>query len=88
MTYTSSFANMFYVFLEPSEKPKTYFKLICVKNQDEKIVGLHGIGRAMDEMLQGFAIALKLGATKQQFDSVVAIHPTSSEEFVTMNPKY
>ena len=44
----------------------------------------HGIGYGMDEILQGFAVALKMGATKQDFDNTIAIHPTSSEEFVTM----
>lgn len=58
-------------------------KLVCV-GADEKIVGIHGIGFGMDEMLQGFAVALKMGATKKDFDNTVAIHPTASEEFVTM----
>lgn len=51
---------------------------------EEKIVGIHGIGFGMDEMLQGFAVAVKMGATKRDFDNTVAIHPTASEEFVTM----
>ncbi len=58
-------------------------KLICA-GEDEKVVGLHGIGFAVDEMIQGFGVAMKMGATKADFDSVVAIHPTGSEEFVTM----
>ncbi|WP_305837204.1 glutathione-disulfide reductase [Photobacterium leiognathi] len=58
-------------------------KLICA-GDDEKVVGLHGIGFAVDEMIQGFGVAMKMGATKADFDSVVAIHPTGSEEFVTM----
>ncbi len=44
-------------------------------------MGIHGIGFGMDEMLQGFAVALKMGATKKDFDNTVAIHPTASEEF-------
>jgi glutathione reductase (NADPH) len=56
-------------------------KLVCV-GPEEKIVGIHGIG--MDEVLQGFAVALKMGATKRDFDNTVAIHPTAAEEFVTM----
>lgn len=51
-----------------------------------QVVGLHVIGEGADEMLQGFGIALKLGATKADFDSCVAIHPTASEEFVTLPP--
>ena len=66
-----------------SHRQATYMKLICA-GTDEKVIGLHGIGYAMDEILQGFAVAIKMGATKKDFDSCVAIHPTSAEEFVTM----
>ncbi|MGL5358919.1 MAG: glutathione-disulfide reductase, partial [Shewanella sp.] len=58
-------------------------KLVC-QGKDEKVVGIHGIGFGMDEILQGFGVALKMGATKADFDAVVAIHPTGAEEFVTM----
>jgi glutathione reductase (NADPH) len=58
-------------------------KLIAVGAQ-EKIVGCHIIGHGADEMLQGFAVAIKMGATKKDFDNTVAIHPTSAEELVTM----
>lgn len=64
-------------------KVPTKMKLIC-QGPDEKIVGCHIIGFGADEMLQGFAVAIKMGATKADFDSTVAIHPTSSEELVTM----
>ena len=60
-------------------------KLVCV-GDEERVVGLHVIGYAADEMLQGFGVALKMGATKADFDSCVAIHPTAAEEFVTMAP--
>ncbi|WP_124058567.1 glutathione-disulfide reductase [Vaginisenegalia massiliensis] len=59
------------------------FKLIC-QGPNERIVGLHAIGHGVDEMIQGFAVAIKMGATKPDFDATVAIHPTGSEEFVTM----
>ena len=49
-----------------------------------QVIGLHMIGQYCDEMLQGFSVAIKMGATKAQFDDTVAIHPTSSEELVTM----
>ncbi len=62
---------------------KTAMKLITI-GEHEKIAGLHVIGHGADEMLQGFAVAVKMGATKQDFDDTVAIHPTSAEEFVTM----
>jgi glutathione reductase (NADPH) len=50
----------------------------------EKIIGCHIIGVGADEMLQGFAVAIRMGATKQDFDDTVAIHPTSAEELVTL----
>jgi glutathione reductase (NADPH) len=50
----------------------------------ERVVGCHLIGDGVDEMLQGFSVAIRMGATKQDFDDTVAIHPTSSEELVTM----
>lgn len=62
---------------------KTMLKLVCA-GDDERIVGLHGIGPGMDEMLQGFAVAVRMGATYADFLKTVAIHPTSAEEFVTM----
>lgn len=53
---------------------------------DERVLGLHVIGMGADEMLQGFGVALKMGATKADFDDCVAIHPTAAEEFVTLPP--
>ena len=79
--YTSRFTNMYHALTQHS--PRTAMKLICV-GADEKIVGVHVIGRGADEMLQGFAVALKMGATKKDFDNTVAIHPTAAEELVTM----
>ncbi len=79
--YSSTFTPMFFSLVQ--QKQKCSMKLICV-GDDEKIVGLHGIGLGMDEMLQGFAVAIKMGATKKDFDNTVAIHPTGAEEFVTM----
>ncbi|MGI2029316.1 glutathione-disulfide reductase [Endozoicomonas acroporae] len=79
--YTSQFTAM-YSALTRHRQPSR-MKLITV-GAEEKIVGIHAIGHGADEMLQGFAVALKMGATKAQFDDTVAIHPTSAEEFVTM----
>lgn len=73
---------MFHAMTE--RKPTTFMKLICVKSESERVVGLHCIGLGCDEMIQGFGVAIKMGATKTDFDNCVAIHPTSSEEFVTM----
>ncbi len=79
--YQSSFTAM-YTAVTRHRQPAR-MKLVCV-GAEEKIVGIHGIGYGMDEMLQGFAVALKMGATKRDFDNTVAIHPTAAEEFVTM----
>lgn len=79
--YTSSFASMYTAVTR--HRQMTKMKLICA-GENEKVVGLHGIGHGMDEILQGFAVAIKMGATKADFDACVAIHPTSAEEFVTL----
>eukprot|EP00163_Fabomonas_tropica_P003139 TRINITY_DN1261_c0_g1_i11.p3 TRINITY_DN1261_c0_g1~~TRINITY_DN1261_c0_g1_i11.p3 ORF type:complete len:151 (+),score=44.97 TRINITY_DN1261_c0_g1_i11:619-1071(+) len=79
--YKSTFNGMAHAVC--TRKVKSGMKLICTL-PDEKIVGLHVIGDGADEMLQGFGVAIKMGATKADFDSCVAIHPTSAEEFVTM----
>lgn len=79
--YQSSFTAM-YTGVTRHRQPSR-MKLVCV-GLEEKIVGIHGIGLDMDEILQGFAVALKMGATKRDFDNTVAIHPTVAEEFVTM----
>lgn len=79
--YKSSFTAMYTAVT--SHRQPCRMKLVCV-GAEEKIVGIHGIGYGMDEMLQGFAVALKMGATKKDFDNTVAIHPTGAEEFVTM----
>jgi len=79
--YQSGFTAMYTAVTKHRQPCK--MKLVCA-GPDEKVVGLHGIGFAVDEMIQGFAVAMKMGATKADFDAVVAIHPTGSEEFVTM----
>lgn len=86
--YTSSFVNLWYGPFyegEVGEKPLTKYKLVCV-GAEERVVGLHAIGMASDEVLQGFGVAMKMGACKADFDNCVAIHPTAAEEFVTMAP--
>ena len=79
--YQSEFTPMRYALSE--HKVTTAMKLICAGPQ-QKIVGIHIIGDNADEMLQGFAVAVKMGATKADFDSTMAIHPSSAEELVTM----
>jgi len=79
--YQTSFTAMYNAI---SDHPvTTAMKLVCL-GEEEKVIGVHIIGPGADEMLQGFAVAVRMGATKRDFDDTVAIHPTSSEELVTM----
>jgi glutathione reductase (NADPH) len=79
--YETAFVPMFHALTEA--KPKTAMKLVTV-GADERVVGCHVIGPGADEMIQGFAVALKMGARKADLDDTVAVHPTSAEELVTM----
>ena len=83
--YHTKFTAMFYDF-HPAEEKKlnpTEYKLI-VEGPEEKVVGLHILGQGTSEMMQGFGVAVKMGAKKRDFDACVAIHPTSAEELVTL----
>ena len=79
--YESRFTTMLYALGD--HKEPSAMKLVTV-GSDEDIVGCHVIGDGADEMMQGFAVAVRMGATKKDFDDTVAIHPTSAEELVTM----
>jgi glutathione reductase (NADPH) len=79
--FTRSFVPMFNALTEPPER--THMKLVTVGDEC-RVVGVHLAGRDVEEMLQGFAVALRMGATKSDLDDTVAIHPTSAEELVTM----
>lgn len=81
--YQTQFAPMVDTF-ENHPHP-TVMKLVTA-GEEEKVVGIHMMGTGVDEMLQGFAVAVKMGATKADFDNTIAIHPTSSEELVTLKP--
>ncbi|RGB24495.1 hypothetical protein C1646_821575 [Rhizophagus diaphanus] len=80
-SYTSKFVNLYNSMTE--HKPVTAYKLVVV-GKEEKVVGVHLVGRDSAEILQGFSVAVKMGATKNDFDNTVAIHPTAAEELVTM----
>jgi glutathione reductase (NADPH) len=80
-TYVTRFTKMYYAMTD--HKPKTSMKLVTA-GPDERVVGVHVIGLGADEMLQGFAVAVRMGATKADFDRTVAIHPTAAEELVTL----
>ena len=79
--YSTRFKALYYGLLDT--KQDTAMKLVCV-GPDERVVGVHVIGIGADEMVQGFAVAVRMGATKRDFDDTVAIHPTSAEELVTL----
>jgi glutathione reductase (NADPH) len=79
--YQAVFTPMYHAFT--TRKAKMAIKLI-VTGEDEKVVGIHVIGPGSDELLQGFAVAVEMGATKRDFDATVAIHPTVAEELVTL----
>jgi len=80
--YETSFNSLYYGVLD--EKVGSRMKLVCV-GEEERVVGAHIIGDGADEMLQGFAVAVRMGAAKRDLDDTVAIHPTSAEELVTMS---
>ena len=79
--FSSTFVPMYYAPL--TRKRRAAMKLVTV-GPEQRIVGLHVVGQGADEMMQGFAVAVRMGATKRDFDDTVAIHPTAAEEFVTM----
>ena len=76
--YQTNFTAMYFAMMEPEDKQPTAYKLVCA-GKEEKVVG---VGSA--EMLQGFGVAIRMGATKADFDRCVAIHPVSAEELVTL----
>jgi len=80
--YNSQFTALYQAMTDDYRDP-TRMKLICA-GEEQKVVGLHSIGFGSDELLQGFSVAMKMGATKADFDNTIAIHPTSAEEFVTL----
>ncbi|EJD53022.1 glutathione-disulfide reductase [Auricularia subglabra TFB-10046 SS5] len=81
--YKSSFRAMYFAMLPEEHKEPTMYKLICA-GPEEKVVGLHIIGLGSDEITQGFGVAIKMGATKADFDECVAIHPTYALKLVTL----
>ncbi|KAF1810135.1 hypothetical protein P152DRAFT_421790 [Eremomyces bilateralis CBS 781.70] len=81
--YSTGFTDMYFAMMEPEDKGPTAYKLVCA-GPEEKVVGLHIMGSSSSEILQGFGVAVKMGATKKDFDQCVAIHPSSAEELVTL----
>ncbi len=79
--YRSQFNQLYFSMTE--NKVPTLMKLVCVL-PEEKVVGVHGVGKGMDEVIQGFSVGVKLGMCKKDLDLTVGVHPTAAEEFVTM----
>lgn len=79
--YKSAFVPMYHALT--TRKPRAQMKLVTT-GPEQRVIGVHVIGEGADEMMQGFAVAVRMGATKRDFDDTVAIHPTSAEELVTM----
>jgi glutathione reductase (NADPH) len=79
--YSSGFTPMYYALGD--KKQRSVMKLVVV-GDDERVLGCHVIGEGADEMMQGFAVAMRMGATKADFDDTVAIHPSNAEGLVTM----
>lgn len=79
--YRAEFVPMYHAVT--THKPKARMKLVTT-GAEEKVVGCHLAGPGADEILQGFAVAIRMGATKRDFDDTVAIHPTLAEELVTL----
>jgi len=81
--YTTKFRSMYFAFIDEDHREPTAYKLIVV-GEEERIVGVHMVGQGSDEAMQGFGVAVKMGALKKDFDDTLAIHPTSAEELVTL----
>jgi len=83
-TYRSTFTPMKHTLTGRDEK--TLMKLVVERDTD-RVVGLHVVGPDAGEIVQGFAVAVRMGATKAQFDATLGIHPTAAEELVTMRER-
>lgn len=77
-TDKSSFRALYFSMIDEEHKEPSVYKLVCV-GPEERVVGVHIIGLGSDEVMQGFGVAVKMGATKEDLDNTVAIHPTSAE---------
>jgi len=86
--YKADFFNLFETLdADKSKREKSLYKLICLKSEQDKIIGAQLIGRGTDEVMQTLSVAIKMGARKRDLDQTLAIHPTASEELVLMDPK-
>mmetsp|Transcript_16818 Transcript_16818/g.14724 ORF Transcript_16818/g.14724 Transcript_16818/m.14724 type:complete len:129 (-) Transcript_16818:95-481(-) len=85
VVFTRQFKSLEWMFAPENHPGRVFIKMICEKEKDMKVIGLHYLGQNSGEIIQGFAIPVKLGLTKEQFDQVVKIHPTAAEEVLTLD---
>lgn len=87
-TYNTAFTPLYYGpwDVPPTAKPRTQMRVVCEKQDPERLLGIHVIGPGADELIQGFGVVVKMGGGKGDLDACVAIHPTSAEELVTLAP--
>ena len=86
--YSSNLTPLYFSLItNKDKKEKGIIKLICLKSENDRVIGIQGVGRGMDEILQGFAVAMNLGATKSDFNDTVAIHPSVAEDIVLLDYK-
>lgn len=83
-TYVSEFTPTYFSVMPDDSKVKSKYKLVCL-GEDERIIGLHVVGQGSSEIIQGFGLAVKMGATKRDFDDYVPVHPTNAEELTSMS---
>jgi thioredoxin reductase (NADPH) len=82
--YHSTFKPLEWVYIESHPGDLCYVKMVCLKNEKEKIVGLHYVGPNAGEVIQGFSVAINMGATREDFETTVGIHPTCAEEVLDL----
>ena len=85
LVYTDKWSETTYNVQSDGNKAFSFAKVICNKKDKNRILGIQCMGKGMDEALQGFSVAIKMGATLEDFHKAVAIHPTSAENFVLLN---
>lgn len=86
--YKATAKNLQFATVQENRREDLLFKMIGIKSQNKRIVGVHMVGKTTDEMIQLAGVLLKMGATKQQFDAAIAVHPTLAEELVLLPPHH
>jgi thioredoxin reductase (NADPH) len=82
--YHSVFKPLEWIYMDERPNDLCYVKMVCKKDEDEKVIGLHYVGPNAGEIIQGFSVAVNLGATREDFATTVGIHPTCAEEVLEL----